>query len=126
MSYTKQNFKDGQTLKAEHLNHIEDGIANLEQNAGSAGSEPLIVTVQAGDDGELVSTHTNEDILAAFESGRMVSCVYIYEETGEIYIKENHVYTLMTVREASSVFCRDGMYISIDNGGYVRKWGADA
>ena len=30
MSYTKQNFKDGQTLKAEHLNHMEDGIVNLE------------------------------------------------------------------------------------------------
>ena len=29
MSYTKQNFKDGQVLKAEHLNHIEDGIMGL-------------------------------------------------------------------------------------------------
>lgn len=26
MSYKKQNFTDGQVLKAEHLNHIEDGI----------------------------------------------------------------------------------------------------
>lgn len=29
MEYEKQNFEDGQTLKAEHLNHIEDGIAKL-------------------------------------------------------------------------------------------------
>ncbi len=29
MSYTKQNFTDGQILKAEHLNHIEDGIYRL-------------------------------------------------------------------------------------------------
>lgn len=27
MSYTKQNFKDGQVLKAEHLNNIEDGLS---------------------------------------------------------------------------------------------------
>ena len=27
MAYEKQNFVDGQTLKAEHLNHMEDGIA---------------------------------------------------------------------------------------------------
>lgn len=29
MAYEKQNFIDSQTLKAEHLNHIEDGIANI-------------------------------------------------------------------------------------------------
>lgn len=28
MAYTKQNFTDGQVLKAEHLNNIEDGIVN--------------------------------------------------------------------------------------------------
>ena len=30
MAYTKQNFKSGQTLKAEHLNNIENGIENIE------------------------------------------------------------------------------------------------
>ena len=30
MAYEKQNFKDGNTLKAEQLNHMEDGIAKLE------------------------------------------------------------------------------------------------
>lgn len=29
MKYTKQNFKDGQVLKAEHLNKIEDGLVDL-------------------------------------------------------------------------------------------------
>lgn len=28
-SYTKQTFVDGQILRAEHMNHIEDGIASL-------------------------------------------------------------------------------------------------
>lgn len=33
MSYTKQNFTDGQTLTAAQLNHIEDGIAESSANA---------------------------------------------------------------------------------------------
>lgn len=32
MSYTKQNFTDGQTLTAAQLNHIEDGIAASSAN----------------------------------------------------------------------------------------------
>lgn len=35
MSYVKQNFIDGQTLTAEHLNHIEEGIVNLENNSSA-------------------------------------------------------------------------------------------
>lgn len=35
MSYVKQNFTDGQTLTAEHLNHIEEGIVNLENSTSS-------------------------------------------------------------------------------------------
>ena len=31
--YTKQNFKDGDLLNAEKLNHIEDGIVEIENNA---------------------------------------------------------------------------------------------
>lgn len=29
MSYKKQNFVDGQVLKAEHLNNIEEAISKL-------------------------------------------------------------------------------------------------
>lgn len=32
MSYEKLGFVSGQTLKAEHLNHMEDGIANISWN----------------------------------------------------------------------------------------------
>ena len=41
MAYEKQNFKDGETLTANHLNHIEDGIVALEneiENGGGGGS----------------------------------------------------------------------------------------
>lgn len=32
MTYTKQNFISGQTLKAEHMNHIENGISQLSED----------------------------------------------------------------------------------------------
>ena len=32
MAYEKQNFADGQVLKAKNLNHIEDGIKEIEKN----------------------------------------------------------------------------------------------
>lgn len=34
MGYQKQNFADGQVLNSAQLNHIEDGIVDLESNSG--------------------------------------------------------------------------------------------
>ena len=52
MAYEKQNFKDGNTLKAEQLNHMEDGIAKLEQRI--AALEEIGIPVTTAD--QLVST----------------------------------------------------------------------
>lgn len=38
MSYEKQNFTDGQTLTAAHLNHMEAGIAAASVNKGDSGT----------------------------------------------------------------------------------------
>ena len=38
MSYEKQNFQNGQILTAAHLNHIEDGIAAVENASGNTGA----------------------------------------------------------------------------------------
>lgn len=38
MAYEKQNFEDGQVLKAEQLNKIEDGIKAVEEAAGNLQS----------------------------------------------------------------------------------------
>lgn len=44
MAYKKQNFTPGQKLKAEHLNHIEEGIEDLEQRMTSEGGYELLWT----------------------------------------------------------------------------------
>lgn len=36
MSYQKQNFANGEVLTAPQLNHIEDGIVELESNSNTA------------------------------------------------------------------------------------------
>ena len=53
MDYVKQNFKSGQVLKADHLNHMEAGITELEQEikdlpSGDA-AELTIGTVASGE-----------------------------------------------------------------------------
>ena len=54
MSYVKQNFVDGQTLTAAHLNHMEAGIA------AAAGAK--------GDPGEGVSETAKALLLNLFEN----------------------------------------------------------
>lgn len=47
MAYEKQNFTDGQVLKAEHLNRIEDGIVAIEKLIGGAAARLSSVTLLA-------------------------------------------------------------------------------
>lgn len=44
MAYEKQNFEDGTVLKASHLNHIEDGIANLDEQIYYLGGSWIDIT----------------------------------------------------------------------------------
>ena len=44
MSYIRQNFEDGQTLTAEHLNHMEEGIAS----AVLSPDDAITVAVEMG------------------------------------------------------------------------------
>ena len=51
MAYEKQNFADGQVLKAENLNHIADGIKEIKKNyipiSGSSSVSPTFDVVIA-------------------------------------------------------------------------------
>lgn len=79
MSYIKQNFVKGQVLKADHLNHMEDGIAELEEKilAGGGGgstASPSVATLSpaqfgAAGDGE---TDDTDALNAAFNRNNVV------------------------------------------------------
>ena len=47
MAYERQNFKDGNVLNASQLNHIEDGILELEQLLAATPARLASVTLPA-------------------------------------------------------------------------------
>lgn len=72
MSYVKQNFVDGQTLTAAHLNHMEAGIAATTGVKGEKGDPgpagPAGPKGDKGDPGEGVSEIAKELLLNLFEN----------------------------------------------------------
>ena len=72
MAYEPKTWECGETITADALNHIEQGIA---QSGG--GSEPLILTSHIEQQGTRtcsVLDHTYNEIKAALEAGRLVLC----------------------------------------------------
>lgn len=72
MSYEKQNFVDGQTLTAAHLNHMEEGIANAAGTQGEKGDkgekgDPGPAGAK-GDPGEGFTANTKALLLNLFEN----------------------------------------------------------
>lgn len=63
MSYQKQNFANGEVLSAAQLNHIEDGIVDLESNSGAISVKITEETTRAKAAEQALSTRT-----AALES----------------------------------------------------------
>ena len=64
MAYTKQNFEDGQVLKAEHLIKIEDGLI---------AAEPFYVPFTIDEDGNATTSATYAEIVQMFEAERLVT-----------------------------------------------------
>ena len=59
MSYNKQNFKDGQVLNAEHLNHIEDGIVDAQKVAS------LVNLTAYESEGKIVETYPDGSVVTS-------------------------------------------------------------
>ena len=54
--YVKQNFTSGQILKAEHLNHMEDGIEQL-----SEGMAQNIIDIEGYGENKILITDANSE-----------------------------------------------------------------
>ena len=69
MSYTKQTWTSGDVITANKLNHIEDGIENVDNNS----QESLIIEmVYDSTNTMLISNILTSDVVSAFQSGRQV------------------------------------------------------
>lgn len=76
MSYNKLGFTSGQTLKADHLNHMEEGIAN-------AGGNIVVVEVSME---TMMLSYTPAEIAAMQLDGKMV----LFNMTGTVFQCETH------------------------------------
>lgn len=76
MSYTKQNWADGDLITAAKLNHIEEGIGDLEEN----GAVFLVEADAAFNDFSCSLNKSWREIFAALAAGKSVFARYISEE----------------------------------------------
>lgn len=84
MAYTKQNFEDGQVLKAEHLNNMEQGIERVSKMVVEQASDTLTwdgntdgrTMVDLGDGAYMVHVSNSVPTLADFANGG--SCTQNY------------------------------------------------
>lgn len=79
MSYTKKTWATGDTITADALNNIEEGIALA------------LPTMLVRYDENYTLDHTWQQIYDALENGISVFVVGTYEEDGEIGAEFNHV-----------------------------------
>lgn len=84
MSYEKLGFVSGQTLKAEHLNHMEEGIANACGNGGSA-----VVGEVSWDDLKNKPFYKVVDFQSVFEFIGVEAIVDEYSDGAAFYYDEN-------------------------------------
>lgn len=72
MSYTKNSWSTGDTITAEKLNHLEQGVYDASEGAGGTVRVPF--TVEADAQGHLTATTTAEigAVMAAVTAGKIV------------------------------------------------------
>lgn len=75
MSYVKQNFEKGQILKADHLNHMEDGIAQFASEVEAPKDAPQINDTTAVGTDAWSSKHIVDTLCPPLEeTGNPVQC----------------------------------------------------
>lgn len=86
--YEKQNFVKGQKLKAEQLNHMEDGIAAALEQSG-AGSYIFTGVYELREDGNYLVLLKND-----FSWEMLVDAVHNSKHVGCILYDDNHEYPI--------------------------------
>lgn len=79
MAYEKQEWKNGDTITAEKLNHMEDGI----ESVGGGGA--FIITATENNHNELVLNKTWAEIKGAYDNGNIITIHFNDSSTGVAY-----------------------------------------
>ena len=136
MAYEKQSFIDNETvLTAEHLNHIEDGIAEIsggelwasmpfEYNENAGVVSDILLLQPAPFDGVITKIHFRQDA-----PDTAVPEITVFEWDGEtlnksafIVVERFNVYPVSSVAE-TAIPIKKGQYIGVTEGtGSVCRW----
>ena len=120
MSYEKQNFVDGQILTADNLNHIENGIENLEQNSN-------IIYINANDyTKKVINNEIDVNMSYINEYGDVNKFIYDSikgEYLNKALIKSNDIYSVVdvTVEEYSIDPSVQEIYFNLDSSNVCKK-----
>lgn len=117
MAYTKKTWECGETITADALNHIEDGI----EEASQGGAEPLVLHVISDDLNEMeYLDKTFGEIRRAFESGKPIYLMKNDESLNAViinyYVPSGEVIEMYMSFDDSSVPIEAVANVSIGNG----------
>ena len=91
MAYERQTWECGETITAEKLNHMEEGISSA-----SGGGTPLLATITIGEELELSIDKTYEEMVNALINGNPINVVLrrvtLYGEEVETIDQSNLLY----------------------------------
>lgn len=82
MAYSKQNFKDGATLYAHQLNHMEDGIENASNIADNSVSNTVFETSQQRQDSNISVNSTKITELQSQKADKVEVHSFTIQTTG--------------------------------------------
>lgn len=84
MSYNKQNFISGQVLEAQHLNHMENGIGELDTQISQLSSEKVDKTSIVQTDGNSATSVMSQKAVTEFVNSQLNSGGTAYETVDSI------------------------------------------
>ena len=108
MSYDKQTWTSGETITAQKLNYMEDGI----EDAGSGG-DIFIVSVEKIENGILFLNKTWQEVNDAMRSGQL--CAVLYERI----FGGNYIYNFDIFK--SCTYGENGYYVSSMDNDFVAE-----
>lgn len=109
MAYEKLGFVSGQTLTADHMNHIEDGIANAGGSGGSGGGSVMKNIITQTEDYQMSANFTVADVMAQINAG-VCPTLYIYQVADGMYVPCDG----MSVTDEEIYFNYKQLHISAD------------